>query len=160
MYRRILVPVDGSTTSLNGLKEAVSLAKATGARLRVLHVVDGLAFIAEHGGYVSDTEVFRQSGEKMLAKIMPRVQQRVRADSLLIENVAGRAADTIIDVAKEWRADLIVMGTHGRRGVNRLVFGSDAELGIRTAPVPVMLVRAPDEPAKAKTKAGRKKKSR
>lgn len=156
MYKRILVPVDGSTTSLKGLKEAVGLAKATGARLRVLHVVDGLAFIADHGGYVSDTEVFRKSGEKMLAKIMPRVQQQVRADSVIVENVSGRAADTIIDMAKDWRADLIVMGTHGRRGVNRLVFGSDAELVIRTAPVPVMLVRAAEEPAETKSRAKKK----
>lgn len=156
MYKRILVPVDGSTTSLKGLKEAVGLAKATGARLRVLHVVDGLAFIADHGGYVSDTEVFRKSGEKMLAKIMPRVQQQVRADSVIVENVSGRAADTIIDMAKDWRTDLIVMGTHGRRGVNRLVFGSDAELVIRTAPVPVMLVRAAEEPAETKSRAKKK----
>ncbi len=156
MYKRILVPVDGSPTSLNGLKEAVGLAKATGARLRILHVVDGLAFIADHGGYVSDTEVFRRSGEKMLAKIMPRVQQQVRADSVVVENISGRAADTIIDMAKEWRADLIIMGTHGRRGVNRLVFGSDAELVIRTAPVPVMLVRSPEEPAKIKPRAKKK----
>lgn len=156
MYKRILVPVDGSAASLSGLKEAVGLAKATGARLRILHVVDGLAFVAEHGGFVSDTEVFRKSGEKMLAKIMPRVQQQVRADSLIVENVSGRASDTIIDVAQEWRADLIVMGTHGRRGVNRLVFGSDAELVIRTAPVPVMLVRSPEEPAKAKSRIKKK----
>lgn len=160
MYKRILVPVDGSETSLNGLKEAVSLAKSTGARLRVLHVVDGLAFIAEHGGYVSDTEIFRKSGEKMLARIMPRVQQQVRADSLIIENVSGRAADTIIDVAEEWRADVIVMGTHGRRGVNRLVFGSDAEIVIRSSPVPVLLVRAPDEPAAAKKRKKKKARSR
>ncbi len=157
MYKRILVPVDGSTASLNGLKEAVGLAKATGARLRILHVVDGLAFVAEHGGYVSDTEVFRKSGEQMLAKIMPRVQQQVRADSVVVENISGRASDTIVDMAQEWRADLIIMGTHGRRGVNRLVFGSDAELVIRTAPVPVMLVRSPEEsPVKAKRR-GKKK---
>jgi nucleotide-binding universal stress UspA family protein len=159
MYKRILVPVDGSNASLNGLKEAVGLAKATGARLRILHVVDGIAFVAEHGGFVSDTEVFRKSGEQMLAKIMPRVQQQVRADSVVVENVSGRASDTIIDMAKEWRADLIIMGTHGRRGVNRLVFGSDAELVIRTAPVPVMLVRSAEEPA-AKKKGRMKKKAR
>jgi nucleotide-binding universal stress UspA family protein len=62
-------------------------------------------------------------------------------------------------MAKEWRADLIIMGTHGRRGVNRLVFGSDAELVIRTAPVPVMLVRSAEEPT-AKKKGRIKKKAR
>lgn len=157
MYKRILVPVDGSAASLNGLKEAVGLAKATGARLRILHVVDGLAFVGEHGGFVSDTAVFRKSGEEMLAKIMPRVQQQVRADSIVVENVSGRASDSIIDMTKEWRADLIIMGTHGRRGVNRLIFGSDAELVIRTAPVPVMLVRSPEEPAKPKSRARKKR---
>lgn len=156
MYKRILVPVDGSPASLNGLNEAIRLAKAGDAVLRVLHVVDGIAFVGEHSPFTADADTFRRSGKKLLDEVMSRVRkQPVRADSLIVENLSGRAADSIAKEAKKWRADLVVMGTHGRRGFNRFVFGSDAELVVRTATVPVLLVRGRGRPAKA---ARRKKK--
>jgi nucleotide-binding universal stress UspA family protein len=156
MYKRILVPVDGSSASSNGLDQALRLAKAGGAALRVLHVVDGIAFVGEHSPLTADAEAFRRSGEKMMREVMSRVRrQPVQADSLIVENLTGRAADTIVKEARKWRADLIVMGTHGRRGFNRFVFGSDAELVARTAPVPVLLVRGRAGSAKG---AARKKK--
>ncbi|BAU48346.1 universal stress protein UspA [Sulfurifustis variabilis] len=159
MYKRILVPVDGSSASLNGLDEAVRLAKTGGAALRVLHVVDGIAFVGEHSAFTADAESFRRSGKKMMDDVMSRVRkQPVRADSLIVENLTGRAADSIVKEARKWRADLIVMGTHGRRGFNRFVFGSDAELVVRTAQVPVLLVRGRARSTKAG--ARRKKKSR
>ena len=70
----------------------------------------------------------------------------------MIESFGGRAAEFIVAQAKKWGADLIVLGTHGRRGVKRLVMGSDAEQVVRTSPVPVLLVRA-----KAATRASRKR---
>jgi nucleotide-binding universal stress UspA family protein len=66
----------------------------------------------------------------------------VQARTVLVETLAGPAADAIVAEAKKWKADLIVMGTHGRRGVRRLVMGSDAEQVLRETPVPVLLVRA------------------
>jgi nucleotide-binding universal stress UspA family protein len=63
----------------------------------------------------------------------------------MLEYVGGRAADLILEDAKKWSADLIVMGTHGRRGVRRLVLGSDAEQILRLSPVPVLMVRATPE---------------
>ena len=68
---------------------------------------------------------------------------RLAAETELVENAAGRVADVIVEHAKRWRADLIVMGTHGRRGFNRLLIGSNAELVVRHSPVPVLLVPAP-----------------
>ena len=65
----------------------------------------------------------------------------LKPETVLLDNFGGRAADMIVDQAKQWPADLIVMGTHGRRGVSRLVMGSDAELVLRSSPVPVLLVR-------------------
>jgi nucleotide-binding universal stress UspA family protein len=59
----------------------------------------------------------------------------------LFETMGGRASDCIVAAAKQWGADLIVMGTHGRRGMSRLSMGSDAELVVRSTPVPVLLVR-------------------
>jgi nucleotide-binding universal stress UspA family protein len=158
MYKRILIPVDGSSASLNGLNEAMRLAKAGGAALRVLHVVDGIAFVGEHSSFTADADAFRRSGKKMMDEVMSRVRkQPIQADSLIVENLTGRAADTIVKEAKKWRADLIVMGTHGRRGFNRLVFGSDAELVVRTANVPVLLVRG--RVGSAKAGGGRKKRA-
>jgi nucleotide-binding universal stress UspA family protein len=65
----------------------------------------------------------------------------------MIESFGGRAADFIVEQARKWRADLIVLGTHGRRGVRRLVMGSDAEQVIRATRVPVLLVRSKATPA-------------
>ena len=151
MYKRILVPVDGSATSNNGLAEAVRLAKATGAKLRILHVVDGIAFARAHSPLTADAAAFRDSGKKLLEEVMGRLRtQPVRVESVMVENLSGRAADSIVKEAKKWGADAIVMGTHGRRGINRFVFGSDAEIVLRTATVPVLLVRAARGSARAR----------
>jgi nucleotide-binding universal stress UspA family protein len=143
-YKRILVPVDGSAVSDRGLKEALKLAREAGARVRLLHVV------AEYVAYANSEaaidigpilEGLREGGGKTLARIERRAQGHgVKIETSLAENPGGRVADTIVDEAKRWRADLIVMGTHGRRGVKRMLLGSDAELVVRHTPVPVMLV--------------------
>lgn len=143
MYKRILVPVDGSPVSMNGLKEAIRIAEATGAQLRVLHVVDGIAFAHEHSVFVAGPEDYRQSGRKLVGHLKALVAKHpITANVVVVDNLKGRAADSIVGEAKKWRADLIVMGTHGRRGINRLVLGSDAEIVLRIAPVPVLLVRS------------------
>lgn len=143
MYKRILVPVDGSTVSMKGLDEAIRLAKSGGARLRILHVIDGIAFVRDHNMLTADADKFRESGKKLIKEVMSYVRKKnVKAEPLIVENLSGRAADTIVNAARKWSADLIVMGTHGRRGVSRLVLGSDAEIVIRLAPAPVLLVRS------------------
>lgn len=69
----------------------------------------------------------------------------VEADALMVESSGGRVADLIASHARNWPADLIVMGTHGRRGVSHLFMGSDAESVVRTSPVPVLLARSIEE---------------
>jgi len=147
MYRRILVPVDGSATSTRGLTEAIKLAKLTGARVKVVHVVDEISFassMAAAGAYSGEVvDLLRESGAKVLQHAKSRVERNgLRADAELFDSFAGRVCDIVVDAARGWRADLIVLGTHGRRGVGRLMMGSDAELIVRSAPVPVLLVRA------------------
>jgi len=149
MYQRILVPVDGSPTSLKGLDEAVKLARLTNARLRLLYVVDELMFVSsiqEYSSYSSDlAQLLKDAGEDILRTSKERVQAALPAvDTVLVESVGGRVGDVIVDEAKKWEADLIVLGTHGRRGVRRFVLGSDAEQVVRVAPVPVLLVRGQD----------------
>ena len=147
MYQRILVPIDGSPTSNLGLVEAMKFAKLTGARLRLIHVVDELSFAMGSEAYVSYAgeiiAVLREAGEKVLAEAKTKVEAAgLGVDVVLRENVTGRVCELIIEEVKLWPAELIVLGTHGRRGLERLFMGSDAEEVIRMAPVPVLLVRS------------------
>ena len=154
-YKRILVPVDGSATSKAGLKEALKLARTPGARLRLLHVVDESPLLSlPEAGYAIDTVIddLKRSGKALLANVAKSVAaQGAKCEIAMIESVGQRVADQITADAKRWRADLIVIGTHGRRGVQRLLMGSDAELVVRNTTIPVLLVHGPQEKsAKAK----------
>ena len=146
-YRRILVAVDGSAASGKGLREAIRLAKAQRARLVIVHVVDEYPAFAALDGMAGAAgadlvPVLREAGRRVLAKAQRAAGKGgVRASTILREMVGGSAAYPIVREAKKQRADLIVLGTHGRRGVRRLVLGSDAEQAVRLAPVPVLLVR-------------------
>lgn len=145
VYKRILVPVDGSSASNAGLKEAVRLARDQKAKLRLLHIVDELVvFNTPEAGFNVEAviESMRRSGKRLLGKAEKlSVSRGVKAESGLVESAGVRVADVITRQARRWRADLIVMGTHGRRGVNRMIMGSDAELVVRSAGMPVLLVR-------------------
>jgi len=150
MYQRILVPVDGSATSDKGLDEAIKLAKLTGASLRLIHVVDVMMFangFETYGAFADDVVPRMQEvGEKLVEQARSRVAAAgVKVDSVLFDTLALRVSDAVNEQARAWGADLIVIGTHGRRGVGRFLLGSDAEQILRTAPVPVLLVRAPEE---------------
>ncbi|HVL35638.1 MAG TPA: universal stress protein, partial [Burkholderiales bacterium] len=88
--------------------------------------------------------LLREDAQRILAKAQAAAKKEgVAAKTVLRETVGGPAADLIVREAKKQRADLIVLGTHGRRGMRRLVLGSDAEQVVRASPVPVLLVRAP-----------------
>jgi|SRR6478735_9017256 nucleotide-binding universal stress UspA family protein len=144
-YKRILVAVDGSSASGKGLREALRLAKSQGARLAILNVINEFpAFASLEGPVPVDlVPMLRRGGKKILARAEAAARKAgVRPTMVAREIVGGPAADVIVREAKKQRADLIVLGTHGRRGVRRLVLGSDAEQVVRMSPVPVLLVRA------------------
>jgi nucleotide-binding universal stress UspA family protein len=145
MYSRILVPLDGSKTAALGLREAIRLAKDQGAALRIVHVVDKMAIIGVAEAGMNPRPVLARlarSGRAVLDAARRSAKKAgVNADTAFHEPVTKRVADEVLREAKKWRADLIVMGTHGRRGVPRLVLGSDAEQVVRLAEVPVLLVR-------------------
>lgn len=144
MYERILVPIDGSAPSNHGLEEAIKLAKLTGGSIRLVHVSNEYLAIVE-GYYSRDVATtLREQGEALLNDTRARVERSgVKADTASPDGIRGACSDLIIECAKEWRADLIVMGTHGRRGLSRLALGSDAENVLRASRVPVLLVRGP-----------------
>ena len=144
-YRKIVAAVDGSATSQKGLREALRLAKSEGARLHILHVVNEYpAFVGVEGAPPVDlVPVLRQGGERILVKAKATAAKSgVPVTTALREMIGGSVADAIVREARKIGADVIVLGTHGRRGVRRLVLGSDAEHVVRTASVPVLLVRA------------------
>jgi nucleotide-binding universal stress UspA family protein len=150
MYQRILVPVDGSTTSGKGLDEAIKLARLTGAELRLIHVVDQLTLATGfdlYGAPAGDLiQAMREAGRDILTRVGAQAKaQGIKVESKLFDNVASRVCDTVIEEAKTWGADLIVLGTHGRRGISRWLLGSDAEQIVRMATVPVLLIRASDD---------------
>lgn len=128
MYKRVLVPVDGSEIADRALDEAINLTKGHAVELKIV-------FIG------SDDE----SSHEVIETAMTRaVNAGLQPESgLLGKFETEEIADVILQGAKEWGADLIVMATHGRRGVAHLILGSVTEGVIRTSPIPVLVVRAP-----------------
>ena len=148
MYKQILVAVDASKPSGLALKEAASLAKQHAANLRLAHVVDDTS-----GSTVLETprEMFerqaelRESGERILTYAAAAARTTgVGTDTVLLDSDGDgkRVYEAIEKEAERWPADLIVIGTHGRRGIKRLLQGSVAEGLVRVATKPVLLVRA------------------
>jgi nucleotide-binding universal stress UspA family protein len=144
MYRHILVPLDGSSTSERALHEAVGLAREQRAQLELVHVVEDILFL-ENEAYINYSEVrksARAEGEKILSQARCMAEHAgVTAEQKLLEADGARIANVIVDEARRWPADLIVIGTHGRSGFSRILFGSVAEGVVRTAHIPVLLIR-------------------
>ena len=146
MYKHILVAIDGSATSTKAVNEAIRLAQVHKSTLRLLHVVDTAMIDIDNGGMTYMPEVMdtlRQSGIKLLQKVQAHVEKSgVPAETALLETAGvTRIATEVVDDAKKWPADLIVLGTHGRRGFAHLLLGSVAEDIVRMASVPVLLIR-------------------
>jgi len=147
MYKHILVPVDGSTTSELALREAAALAKEQNAVVRLAHVIDdsfGYAVLETPRHIAGDQAQLRQAGERVLADATARARAvGVEPDAklVMIEAPGQHIFDAIEKEAERWGADLIVIGTHGRRGFRHLLLGSVAEGLIRVTTRPVLLVR-------------------
>ena len=145
MYKHVLVPVDGSATARLGLGEAIKLASALEAQIRLVHVVNRLPWVSPGltGAVVQElTNQLRGTGESILHDAITLARDAgIAADSRLIEALGTEAGECIIEQAAAWPADLIVCGTHGRRGIRRILMGSDAEYILRHSHVPVLMVR-------------------
>lgn len=150
MYKRILVPVDGSATSFKALDAALRMAREGDGRVRLLHVLDELAYLSGYGPVGDLLKVARDYGNKVLADALARARtSEVPAETLLLEVPGGRLGELVAREAGSWNADLVVVGTHGRHGLGRVLLGSGAEQVLRLAPVPVLAVRAGDGEAAA-----------
>jgi nucleotide-binding universal stress UspA family protein len=143
MYQRILMPIDGSACSEAALEHGLRLAKDQHAEVRVIQVPDTQAlYLLDEGMYVEDIAAkWQQAGQALVDRAAARaLQADVTMTGAVIEE-GGRIADIIVAEARRWGADLIVLGTHGRHGVDHLLLGSVAEGVVRTSPVPVLLIR-------------------
>ena len=145
-YKRILVPIDGSRAAEGGLREAIRLASGSrGATIRLLHVLEPLPALQGMEVIITDTLLDNMTsfGEKILHNARAMVESHgIRAEAVFRKKPLQRAADGITAEIRKWKADVVVMGTHGRRGLSRVVLGSDAETVVRMSNVPVVLVRA------------------
>jgi len=158
MYKRILVAIDGSEAARAGLDEAVRLARNLGSRLRVVHVLNKTPWISpdvDQSILQRLIDELRGTGECILHDATTEARAAgVEVDSRLIEALGAQVGEFVIQEALSWPADLIVCGTHGRRGVRRLLMGSDAEYVLRHSLVPVLLVRARSSDESAHTGEG------
>lgn len=146
--KKIIFPTDFSTTSDSALEEAASLARSRGDTLLIVHVQEPSDFYRGEFYYgLPEPDV--ESLIDMLHSISPKADE-VRCEYRLL---AGDPAAEIVRLARKEEADMIVMGTHGRSGVLRLLMGSIAEAVIRSAPCPVLTYKAP-RPARVPARAG------
>lgn len=140
--RKILVPIDFSDCSLDALEYALQAAKQFGAAITILHIMEpasySLDFSLIHAGDA------RAQRERVEAR-MKDLTALLRREGLTADHVlrGGLPADSVLDWSREEAYDLIVMGTHGRRGVSHLVSGSVAEAVLRRASCPVLTVKSP-----------------
>ncbi len=147
MYKHILVAVDGSSTSKLALNEAIRLASDQHATIRIVHVVDLIPTYTDletPNQLVQYQDALREIGQKTLSESRALVEKSaIQAEGLMhvIETAGEHVYDAIAAEATRWPADLIVIGTHGRRGVRRFILGSVAEGVVRVATKPVLLVR-------------------
>ena len=147
MYKQILVAIDDSQTSRSALNEAAGIAGAHKAKLRIVHVADE-ALLSIHKSVLSnnaDLEKARrmllEGGAKLLADAKQTVSNQVDPEVSLLESGSQRVSEVIVKAASSDKADLIVIGTHGHRGLSQLIVGSVAEQVFRAAQCSVLLVR-------------------
>ena len=145
LFKKILVPVDGSNTSNKALDYALKIAQTDKAEVRLIYCIDELSLLSSHEYSGEMAQLARDSGHKILQDGMALANTaKVKADTRLIDRVGQRLGESVADAAGDWGADLIVLGTHGRRGIGRVLLGSGAEQVMRMAPVPVLMVRGFD----------------
>jgi nucleotide-binding universal stress UspA family protein len=147
MFKRILIPVDGSDTANKALVAGLQMARETSASVRLVHAVNEMAYLGgmdPYGTYSVDLAgMMREGGAKVLTDAMAVAQSAgVEASQSLCDDPGKRLGEMVAEAAKLWSADLIVVGSHGRRGIGRVLLGSGAEQILRLAPVPVLVIRS------------------
>jgi nucleotide-binding universal stress UspA family protein len=148
-FKLFLVPVDGTPASNRGLTTAVELAKPLGAHIYLVHVIDTAVMVAdvEVAAYApAIIDEVRRDGEQIIERSRKLAGEAgVPCDGRVIDAPGEPIADAILDEAVKRRADVIAMGSHGKRRLARIILGSTALAVVRAATIPVLLIRAKEE---------------
>jgi nucleotide-binding universal stress UspA family protein len=146
MFRNILVAIDESPQSAAGLDLAIDLAKTLKSTIRLVHALDPatLATSADDAGSTSVMEIELDELQASAKELVEATTARVRSAGIEVEAIIrdGMPAKVILDTAMRSNCDLIVMGTHGRHGIERFFIGSCAEAVLRESPIPVLVKRS------------------
>ncbi len=145
-FQRIFVPIDGSHTATKALVAALELAREQGGRVRVMHAMDELALISgfEYSGELLTAA--RTQARKVLDDALAIVQSAgLEGDARLVDTPGLRLGEAVAQESSAWQADLVVIGTHGRRGLSRVLLGSGAESVLRMATLPVLVIRGDEK---------------
>jgi len=143
MYEDILVPTDGSPAADSAIEHAVNVAERYDATIHALYVVDDSAYATLDAGSETVVEALESEGEEAVGRIATAARNAgIDAVTTVTTGVAYR---TILDHVANDGIDLVAMGTHGRRGLDRYLLGSVTERVVRTSDVPVLAVRQPED---------------
>ena len=144
MYRSILVPTDGSDISTKAVQAAASLARLTGAQLHVLSVKEPFPYSAISEMQPVPPQEFYDAQERMARSRVEAAADAARAGGLGIDGATVEALhpwEAILDHAKNRQCDLIVMASHGRRGISALLLGSETQKVLTHSPIPVLVIK-------------------
>jgi len=148
MYKRIMVAIDDSFATSKVLTAAIELAVQQGARLAICHAIDETIFAQREAAIMLSSSVgqvtrnLKNSAQEFVDQAAEMVRKAgVEFETLIVESELGHVADMLAQASAEWQADLLVVGTHGRRGVERFFVGSVAEKLVSKASTSLLLVR-------------------
>jgi nucleotide-binding universal stress UspA family protein len=144
MFQHILVPVDGSAASLQAVGKAIGLARAFGSRLSLLYVIDVYPFVGIGADYAFGQAEYLTAATASATQALDKAQAAVSAAGLACDRkvLEGHVVHQgILDTAAEGGCDLVVMGSHGRHGLDKLLLGSTTQRVLGHAKVPVLVVR-------------------
>jgi nucleotide-binding universal stress UspA family protein len=148
MFKHILLPTDGSKLSDRAVHRGIELAQAVGARITVMHAIPEFRMMADESFVLPTTIDVKKRYEKeakartdkMLTKVVERAKSEgIKADAVCV--VSDIPYEAIIDACKKNKCDVIVMASHGRRGVSGLLLGSETSKVLTHSKVPVLVVR-------------------
>jgi nucleotide-binding universal stress UspA family protein len=144
MYKKILVPLDGSELAECILPHVIDIATGCGvAEIIIMTVVEPIFLVADDAGAPIDIAKLQEASVKSARSYLRRIQRKLRTKKFNVttETLKGNAAQTISEYAARNGVDLIAMATHGRGGISRWVWGSTADKLLRSSTVPVLIVR-------------------
>ena len=148
MYKRIMVAIDDSFATSKVLDSAIESARQHGAKLAICHAIDETIFAQREAAIMLSSSVgkvalnLKESAQVFVDQAAETARKAgIEVETLIVESELGHVAEMLADASAKWQADLLVVGTHGRRGVERFFVGSVAEKLVSKANASLLLVR-------------------